>query len=126
MIKTYRILVSFGDGRPVHSTIDAKHGHQAHDLAFAAHPGARRIHVLGVDSVREEAKPVLSSKPEPMIHPLFTDTTMEQVHYFVNAGKDDKIKECLKLRNSGMTHQGIANILNVGKTTVGDWIKRYG
>ena len=126
MIKTYRILVSFGDGRPVHSTVEAKHGHQAHDLAFAAHPGARRIDVVGIESVREEARPVLPPKLKPVIHPLFTDTTMDQVQHYVNTEKDDKVKECLRLRSSGMTHQGIANILNVGKTTVGDWIKRYG
>jgi hypothetical protein len=126
MIKTYRILVSFGDGRPVHSTVDANHGYQVHDIALAAHPGARRIHVLGIESTREEAKSQLPPAPSPVIHPLFTDITVEQVNSYVAIDKRGKIAECLRLRNSGMTHQGIANVLNVGKTTVGSWIKQYG
>ena len=127
MIKTYKILVSFGDGRPKQSTIEAKSGQLAQDLAFSMHPGARSVSILGIESVREEPKPQLPApKPEPVVHPLFTDVTVDQVESFINADKKQKIAECLKLRRQGKSHGSIAIILNVGKTTVGSWIKQYG
>jgi len=52
--KTYKILVSFGDGKPVESTIEAQNGILAQDKALAAHPGARSIRVVGVVSQRVE------------------------------------------------------------------------
>jgi hypothetical protein len=128
MLKTYKIIVSFGDGCPVHSTVEAKNGPLAQDLALAAHPGARSIRIVGIESVREEPKVQLQvvSVPEEKPHPLFTDITSEQVSTYVDADKKQKVQECLKLRSQGKSYKDIANILNVGKTTVGSWVKQYG
>ena len=68
LLKTYQILVSFGDGKPVESTIEARDGILAQDLAFAKYPGARSIRILGVLSVRDlSPKRQFSFKPRPPV-----------------------------------------------------------
>ena len=125
MLKTYKIIVSFGDGRPVQSKIEAKNGLLAQDLAFIAHPGARSVHILGIESVRAEPKPVVIVPEPPEPHPLFTDVTVTEVACFLNTDKQQKVDECLRLRRQGKSHKDIADILGVGKTTVGSWLKQY-
>ena len=129
MLKTYKIVVSFGDGRPVQTTVEAKNGPLAQDLAYAKHPGARSILILGIESVREEPRPKVqlqrSIPEEEPPHPLFTDTTVAEVNRFIDLNKQNKVKECLKLRRQGLSHKSIAEILGVGKTTVGSWLKQY-
>jgi hypothetical protein len=131
--KTYKILVSFGDGKPVESTIEAQNGILAQDKALAAHPGARSIRVVGVVSQRVEQpkvkipilRPDLVVKPnaDAAIHPLFTDVTVGAVKKFEIKDKEQKMKECLHLYNNGLSHKAIAKQLGVGKTTVGTWLK---
>jgi hypothetical protein len=128
MLKTYKIIVSFGDGRPVQSTVEAKNGQLAQDLAFAAHPGARSIRIVGIESVREEPKVrrQFVTAPEEKPHPLFTDLTIREVGNYIDADREQKVDECIRLRREGKSYKDIANILNVGKTTVGSWVKQYG
>ena len=121
MLKTYKIIVSFGDGRPVQTTIEAKDGCLAQDLALANHPGARSIRIVGIESVREEPRPKvkpkrLVPKPEETPHPLFTDLSISEVNHFVEMNKQGKVKECLKLRRQGMSHKDIA--LKIGRAHV--------
>jgi hypothetical protein len=65
-MKTYKAIVSFGDGKPFESAIEAKTGATAHDIGFSLHPGARSIQIVGV--LKEEKLAARRVK-----HPLFTD-----------------------------------------------------
>jgi hypothetical protein len=135
VFKTYKILVSFGDGKPVESTIEARNGLLAQDVALAAHPGARVIRILGVVSERFE-KPVVEipiqrpdlvvqpvEEEEEEIHPLFTDTPIYKVRRLEELHRQERMEECFKLYRSGLSHKAIAGQLGIGKTTVGSWIK---
>lgn len=137
MIKVYKVRISFGNGTPTESTVEAKNGQQAQDVALKQNPGARSVYVLGVDSVKEEPpppipvqRPDLVVKPkEEEVHPLFTDTTVGQVKRLLGQAelhRHRQIEQMLKLRLQGMSHQKIARELGVGKTTVGTWLKQYG
>lgn len=132
VIKTYKILVSFGDGKPVESTIEAQNGILAQDKALAANPGARSIRILGVVSERVERprvqipslRPDLVVKPkEDSVHPLFTDVTVSTVKKLEHQDREQKIKECKRMHQRGLSHKAIASELGVGKTTVGSWLK---
>jgi len=77
LLKTYNILVSFGDGKPVESTIEARDGILAQDLALAKFPGARSIRIQGVVSTRSIAPKTKPKKrwvarPEPKPEPVIT------------------------------------------------------
>ncbi len=133
IFKTYKIIISFGDGKPVESTIEARNGILAQDLALAAHPGARSIRVVGVVSERFE-KPVVKIQPqrpnlivqpkeEEQLHPLFTDTSFCKVKRLEEDGRRQQMEECFNLHRSGLSHKTIAGQLGIGKTTVGRWIK---
>ena len=134
VIKTYKILISFGDGKPVESTVEATNGILAQDKALAAHPGARSIRILGVISQKVE-KPavkipiqrpdlVVRRREENTIHPLFTDVTVAAVKRFEEKDKRQKMEECFNLYRAGLSHKVIAGQLGIGKTTVGSWIKQ--
>lgn len=138
IFKTYKILVSFGDGKPVESTIEARNGILAQDLALVAHPGARSIRVIGIVSKRFE-KPVVEipiqrpnlvvqpkeeeEEEEEKIHPLFTDTSFTKIKRLEEQHKRQKMEECFNLHRSGLSHKTIAGQLGIGKTTVGRWIR---
>lgn len=133
IFKTYKIIVSFGDGKPVESTIEARNGILAQDLALVAHPGARSIRVVGVVSERFE-KPVVEipiqrpdlvvhHQEEEKLHPLFTDTSFTQIKRLEEQHKLRQMEECFNLHRSGLSHKNIAGQLGIGKTTVGRWIR---
>lgn len=135
IVKTYKILVSYGDGKPVESTVDATNGLKAQDLALANHPGARSIRVLGVAAERT-VKPkvqvpiqrpdlVVKQREEDIIHPLFTDVSVAAVKQFETQERQQKINQCLELFYQGFSYKAIANQLGIGKTTVGKWINTY-
>jgi hypothetical protein len=112
--KNYRVCVSFGDGQPVTIEVTAKSGHEAISLAHSLHPGSRNVHLLGTTDVRVE-----------QIHPLFVETVNEESAP-IDDVKDRQISLCAQMRSEGKTHAEIAGFLDVGKTTVGRWLKRYG
>jgi transcriptional regulator with PAS, ATPase and Fis domain len=133
IFKTYKIIVSFGDGKPVESTIEARNGILAQDLALVAFPGARSIRVLGVVSERFE-KPVVEiqiqrpdlvvqPEEEEQMHPLFTDKSFKEIKRLEEKHKRQQMEECFNLHRSGLSHKTIAGQLGIGKTTVGRWIK---
>jgi hypothetical protein len=112
--KNYRICVSFGDGKPVTTEITAKNGHEAITLAHSLHPGSRNVHLIGTTEVSVE-----------QIHPFFAESVNskpEPIDYM----KDRQISLCVQMRSEGKTHAEIAGFLDVGKTTVGRWLKQYG
>lgn len=137
MIKVYRVRISFGNGTPTESTVEARNGQQAQDVALKQNPGARSVYVLGIDSVKEEPPPpipiqrpdLIAKQHEEKVHPFFTDTTIGQVKRMLAQSelhKHRQVEKALKLRLQGMTHQKIAKELGVGKTTIGTWLKQYG
>ena len=69
-MKVYKAIVSFGDGKPLETTIEAKNGLEAQDARFRAHPGARQIRIVGVIS---EDKPEVPVRQLLHSHPLFGD-----------------------------------------------------
>jgi hypothetical protein len=69
-MKTYKVIVAFGDGNPLETTIKAKNGIDAQDVGFRSHPGARQIRILSVVS---EDLPQVPLRQLMYSHPLFTD-----------------------------------------------------
>jgi len=123
MEKTYSILIQFGDGNPVSSTIRAKDGCDAQDRALALHPGARSIRITGVIEVHPS--PVIKRKvvkKEPRPHPLFTDVSVEQVENIVRTVQEEQLLQCQQLRARGISYRGIAKQLQIGQTTVRRWL----
>jgi hypothetical protein len=117
MRKTYKVRVAFGDGKPVEATITAKNGLEACDLARVEHPGARNVHLLGLATNQLED-----------VHPFFSSSssTTTVIHTREEEECERKLRWCLELRTQGKTHLQIAQLLGIGKTTVGRWIKQYG
>jgi len=124
MEKTYSILIQFGDGNPISSTIRAKDGCHAQDQALALYPGARSVRITGV--VQTHYPPVLKKKavvkrPEPA--PLFTDVTHQEVERIVRTVHEEQLFQCQQLRAKGVSYRGIAKQLQIGPTTVRRWLK---
>ena len=115
MRKTYRVRIAFGDGKPVEDVIIANTGLDASELAKVKHPGARIVHILG-----------LAENQLADAHPLFSTPSAAVNVYQDEEDSERKLRWCLELRSQGNTHNQIAGILGVGKTTVGRWIKQYG
>ena len=128
-MKTYKVIVSFGDGKPFETTIEAKNGIAAQDVGFKSHPGARQIRIVGV--LAEELPP----PPPKVAHPLFSEP------YFLEpepkpepiqltrsrkgpklVKRESMIEEAIKLRKGGWSYLAIARELDVGKTTVRQWM----
>lgn len=112
-MKSYRALISYGNGKPLSVVIKAANGAAAQDLGFKQYPGARAVYVSAAipsttDEVVEEKEENTVPIPEP--HPLFGNS------------KQDKIIYALQLRRSGLSYSKIAEVLEVGKTTVRTWI----
>ena len=115
MRKTYKVRIAFGDARPVEDAITAKNGFDACNLAKNKHPGARVVHILGLAEDQLEND-----------HPFFSASTDAVIGHREEDEAERKLRWCLELRSQGNTHNQIAGILNIGKTTVGRWIKQYG
>jgi hypothetical protein len=123
-MKTYKAIVSFGDGKPFESTIEAQTGAIAHDMGFRLHPGARSIQIVGV--LKEELP-----APRQLIHPLFSDPVMEPPRRLLttrwfptveDSVRDEKIAHAIKLRNKGLSYARIAAEVDAGVTTVRKWM----
>ena len=123
--KTNKIRVSRGDGKPVDDLIPAKTGAEAHDLAYLKHPGARNIHVLGVDG-HTPAVDHHFFDAEPIQAPVEKKVEEEAPVICEVSEKDLQIAQCLALRAEGATHRIIANSVKIGKSTVARWLQLYG
>lgn len=66
-MKTYKVLVSFGNGLPKESTVRAKSGALAQEEGFRAFPGARDVRILGV--IAEDIPEPPKKKPHPLFYP---------------------------------------------------------
>lgn len=129
-MKTYNIVVSFGDGRPKKTTIKAKNGLDAQDQGFKKYPGARSVSIVGsadksskvtVDQVQQ-----MTAAP----HPLFgfsVGMSLETAPKvcipggtFVN--KNPLLQQAFELRQKGLSYKKIGLQLEVGATTVRRWL----
>lgn len=145
MIKAYKLRVSYGDGKPIEATINAKNGQAAQDAAIKQFPGVRSVYVLGVETLPEPEPPpelpiqrpdlVVQPKAKPRVdprrqpHPLFTDVTRGEVSDMIaksDVHRYKQIQHVITLYGKGLTHRQIAAQIGVGRTTVGTWLKQYG
>tara|TARA_R110002126_G_scaffold77082_2_gene192335 strand:- start:4101 stop:4478 length:378 start_codon:yes stop_codon:yes gene_type:complete len=119
-MNTYKAVVSFGDGRPFETTIEAKNGQEAHDAGFRVHPGARMIRILGVLS--EHLPPATKTAPAPSIEKQPVTASCRRGGSCFPFAKNKVIEKAIELRNSGMSYLKISLELGVGKTTVRKWM----
>jgi hypothetical protein len=118
----YRITVSFGDGNPHKTTIEAKNGLDAHERARKAYVTARTVHVLGFVSQEQESKEASTSSlvygcdmfpqakkvPRPACRPLASFAR----------GTDPLLIEVVRLRHEGVSQARIAKTLGVSRSFV--------
>jgi len=125
MEKTYSIVIQFGDGNPITSSIRAKNGCDAQDKALALHPGARSIHITGVlkehPAPRKRVQPKAAPKKSET-HPLFTDVSHEEVQELIKSSKEQMLDQCQELQQQGLSHRAIARKLNISQSTVQRWL----
>jgi DNA-binding NarL/FixJ family response regulator len=114
MEKSYKVRISFGDGNPLEDTVVAKSGMLAQDVALRLHPGARNVHVIGVDNRYDREKPV------PVEPALRYGSNLDL------STKESMIQCCIQMRNEGKSQRAIAGHLGLAKSTVARWIKQYG
>ena len=119
-MNTYKAVVSFGDGRPFETTIEAKNGQDAHDAGFRAHPGARVIRILGVLS--EHLSPTTKTAPAPSIEKKSVTASCRRGGSCFPFAKNKVIERAIELRKDGMSYLTISIELGVGKTTVRKWM----
>ena len=119
--KNFDVRISLGDGKPFDIVILAKNGQSAQDKARDLHPGARTIHVLGINTTVPVPKPKIKKSPKSKAKHVFFEPPDDP-----RLDRSDQIIECVDLRREGKTHGSIAKKLGVGKTTVGRWLKQYG
>lgn len=120
-MKTYKAVISFGDGRPFETTIEAKNGQAAQDAGFKAYPGARVVRISGILSERLPANP-----PKPTPHVFFEEPTPVTTNSLKKSSfllsRDELVAEAIKLRKRGLSYLKISTELSVGKTTVRRWM----
>jgi hypothetical protein len=119
-MNTYKAVVSFGDGRPFETTIEAKNGQEAHDAGFRAHPGARVIRILGVFS--EHLPPTPKIAPSSPIGKKSVTASRRRGGSCFPFAKKKVIERAIELRKDGMSYLNISIDLGVGKTTVRKWM----
>lgn len=119
-MNTYKAVVSFGDGRPFETTIEAKNGQEAHDAGFRVHPGARVIRILGVLS--EHLPPTPKIATNPIVEKKSVTASCRRGGSCFPFAKKKVIATAIDLRNSGMSYLKISLELGVGKTTVRKWM----
>lgn len=117
----YRVTISFGDGNPTTTTIKAKSGSEAQDVAFRIHPAARTVHVLGfVSTPPKETRPCLfDSKNRGPTRPPVSPRKRKLIPVLLNTEKvNPLLVKAAKMRNEGQTQQHIADTLGVSRGVV--------
>ena len=116
-LKTYKAVVSFGDGKPKETFITAKNGAEATDLLLLSHPGARNVYLQGsaFNSVQTTAvhDPVITQDHESL---LTRNSTLRVI------SKKRLIKEVVDCRRNGVSYEEIAIKFKVNKGTARNWV----
>ena len=129
-MKTYNLVVSFGDGRPQKASVIAKNGLDAQDKGFKAFPGARGVSVVGSVDNLGNAFPLTSiaakTKEQHSLETAFTINSLARQKVclpgstFTN--KNELLAQAIELRKHGLSYKKIALQLDVGTTTVRRWL----
>ena len=116
-LKTYKAVVSFGDGKPKETFITAKNLVEAVDLLTLKHPGARNIYLGGpaFNSV-QSAKVNESVVTQDNSSSLTFNSTLRVI------SKKRLIKEVVKSRHNGASYEEIAIKFKVNKGTARNWV----
>ena len=116
-LKTYKAVVSFGDGKPKETFITAKNGAEATDLLLLSHPGARNVYLYGsaFTSVQTTAvnDPVITQNNGSSL----TFNSTKRV-----ISKQRLIKEVVDCRRNGASYEEIAIKFKVNKGTARNWV----
>ena len=119
-MKTYKVVVAFGDGKPLETTITAKNCQDVQDVGFRSHPGARSIRLVSMLS--EELPPVQQRLPHPFFDDVAVITSKPRGNARFTPGREATVEQAIKMRKGGMSYSKIATDLSVGKTTVRKWM----
>jgi hypothetical protein len=116
-LKTYKAVVSFGDGKPKETFITAKNGAEAADLLLLSHPGARNVYLHGsaFNSVQTTTvgDPVITQNNGSSL----TFNSTKRV-----ISKQRLIKEVVDCRRNGASYEEIAIKFKVNKGTARNWV----
>ena len=129
-MKTYKLVVSFGDGKPQEATVIAKCGADAHDKGFCSFPAARSVRVVGVCSpgnmpplqqgdINQSQHPLFGHAATPM--PCNTPRAVRVENVIQN--KQELLDAAIVMRHNGILVTQIAKMLDVGETTLRRWLK---
>ena len=116
-LKTYKAVVSFGDGKPKETFITAKNGAEAADLLLLSHPGARNVYLRGSAFTSVQSTKV----NDPVIKQnngssLTFNSTLRVI------SKKRLIKEVVDCRRNGVSYEEIAIKFKVNKGTARNWV----
>lgn len=119
-MKTYKVVVAFGDGKPLETTITAKNCQDVQDVGFRSHPGARSIRLVSMLS--EELPPVKQKPPHVFFSEEAVITSKPRGDARSTPARTAIVERAIKMRKGGMSYSKIADDLDVGKTTVRKWM----
>lgn len=116
-LKTYKAVVSFGDGKPKETFITAKNGAEAADLLLLSHPGARNVYLRGSAFTSVQSTKV----NDPVIKQnngssLTFNSTLRVI------SKKRLIKEVVDCQRNGASYEEIAIKFKVNKGTARNWV----
>jgi len=116
-LKTYKAVVSFGDGKPKETFITAKNGAEATDLLFLSHPGARNVYLNGSVFNSVQTTEVNDVDVSQNINFSLTFNSTKRV-----ISKQRLIKEVVDCRRNGASYEEIAIKFKVNKGTARNWV----
>jgi hypothetical protein len=118
-LKTYKAVVSFGDGKPKETFITAKNGAEAADLLFLSHPGARNVYLHG--SAFNSVQTTTTTIDDPVIKQNNgSSLTFNSTKRVIS--KQRLIKEVVDCRRNGASYEEIAIKFKVNKGTARNWV----
>jgi hypothetical protein len=115
--KTYKAVVSFGDGKPKETFITAKNGAEAVDLLLFSHPGARNVYLHGSAFNSVQTTEVNDSA---VIQATVSSLTFNSTKRVIS--KQRLIKEVVDCRHNGASYEEIAIKFKVNKGTARNWV----
>ena len=116
-LKTYKAVVSFGDGKPKETFITAKNGAEATDLLLLSHPGARNVYLQGSAFNSVQTTAVNDSVITQNNRSSLTFNSTKRV-----ISKQRLIKEVVDCRRNGASYEEIAIKFKVNKGTARNWV----
>jgi hypothetical protein len=116
-LKTYKAVVSFGDGKPKETFITAKNGAEAADLLLLSHPGARNVYLHG--SVFNFAQTTTADDPV-ITQNNGSSLTFNSTKRVIS--RQRLIKEVVDCRHNGASYEEIAIKFKVNKGTARNWV----